>query len=54
MICLTFAIPVNENHCLIGMENVPSPAGWFLRPSGRVCIVPTGDGYSVFKVLPYK
>jgi len=27
MICLTFAIPVNENHCLIGMENIPSPAG---------------------------
>lgn len=53
MICLTFAIPVNENHCLIGMENIPSPPA-FLRPSGRVCIVPTGDGYSVFKVLPYK
>ena len=35
------------------MKN-PSPAGWFLRPSSRVYIVPMEDGYSVFKVLLYK
>lgn len=35
------------------MEN-PSPAGWFLRPSGHVYIVPMEDGYLVFKVLLYK